>query len=230
MTWKWSYSRLFKYDSCPHAYYFRYVLGMQEKETEAMAIGKQFHDVIASSVLRQPPPVGIPKDVQELAIKAYRLLQTHIFKGEIVAVEREIITPITETDLFHVVIDLIVQYDMFSLTVYDWKTSWAVYEVMQKPKQLFLYAWSAWQSGLYASEVAYLFPRKNEIKTAQVTPEAIAETLNWAKTQIHQARRAYQELKKGTPPEIAFPPKLGSGCTNCSFIRECPMTKKYQVH
>lgn len=105
MTWKWSYSRLFKYDSCPHAYYFRYVLGMPEKETEAMANGKQFHEVIASSVLRQPPPMGIPKDVQELALKAYRLLQTHIFKGEIVAVEREIITPITETDLFHVVID-----------------------------------------------------------------------------------------------------------------------------
>lgn len=230
MIWKWSYSRLSKYDSCPHAYYFRYVLGMQEKETEAMASGKKFHEVIASSVLQKPPPADVPKDVQELARKGYRLLQTHIFKGEIVAVEREIVTPMTETDLFHGVVDLMVQFDMFSLTIFDWKTSWAVYEVKQKPRQLFLYAWAAWMSGLYASEVAYLFPRKYEMKTEQVTPEAITETLEWAKTLIQQARTAYKEFKQGTPAEIAFPPRMGSSCTHCSFIQECPMTKTYQIH
>lgn len=218
---QWSFSRLSKYEQCPYAYYAKYVLGLEEKSTEALDLGKNVHEAIANRLLKQPLP-KMNEEARQLTEKALRL-----FSGEVLLVEEGFEVPITAEDTLRGFIDVVFSPDTFSLTLWDWKTGWGQYSIQDKPWQLYLYVWAAQQLDWYISEVAYVFVRRRKIVRQKVNPYMMRLAVQWATNLIKKAREGHRLLEHGAAPIEAFPCSVGSACRTCSYVSVCPLAQRY---
>lgn len=187
-----------------------------------MELGKRVHEAIAFSLEKKEIPL-LDQETRILRNKALSILGSK----KPVVVERGFKLSINGEDVLRGYIDLVFRKDLFTFSLWDWKTGWGEYEVHERPHQLFLYAWACHELEIFVSEVSFVFVRRKKIVTEQVTIEKITKSIRWAKRLIRDARYGHELLNAGLKPEEAFKPCAGNACRTCSFILECPISKKY---
>jgi hypothetical protein len=60
----WSYSRYAAYNECPAKFAFKFLIGIEEPQNEAMARGNRIHKLADKYVMAEIPP-GVPEELQK---------------------------------------------------------------------------------------------------------------------------------------------------------------------
>lgn len=222
---RWSYSRLEKYQTCPHAYYLKYVAGFDEHETPEMILGHETHRLIQACLTGTAAPEA-SLEAQLLAEKVLRWILDGQWTP--VAVEKEFEIPLDRENVITGVIDAILK--KHELVLLDWKTGWRRYSVKKHYQQLGLYVWAARLLGYNIDKCGYMLVRYRFPFRWESDLENIAQkALDWAKRLINQVQQAHEKYQNGVIAPEAFPAKPNSTCGRCSFLSMCPFQYEREV-
>lgn len=228
----WSFSRLSKFQTCPRAFYYAYVLRIPEPDTPALQFGKLVHDVLAEALAYNRKPEELvaqkinsynlldpAKDGQEAVRITEDFLRNFVPAPGIsrIWLEKKLEGRIGEEKVAGYG-DLIEEGDD-EIIITDFKTNWEPYEV-NDTFQLGLYALLAQQqpewSELKKISVRLWFLRNNEIKAADLAPTQIQEVADQVQGIIASIKDAMT-----LPGPVGFSPKPGHLCRYCSYAVQC---------
>ena len=225
-----SYSRLHLYETCPLRFYYRYILGLSERVTKPLALGKAVHQSIESMIKGS--------DYKHAIIEGYAACDFHpevsfkeisnlvenapVFKnmGETEVYFRFPLSDSPNAPQLQGYIDLVQDGRLV-----DWKTNWRSYGVLEN-HQVGLYAWAL--SKLQKTDLVegslYFLRYKQESKYFFSSIE-MEQAKTWA---LHLAEEINSKLVLlDIMPEKAneiFPYKPSGACSHCPFVLQC-----YQV-
>ena len=229
-----SYSRLQLYETCPLRFYYRYILGLPERVTKPLALGKAVHQSIESLIKGS--------DYKNAILDGYAACDFHpevSFKEISNLVENApVVKNMGETEVYfrfplsdspnspqlQGYIDLVQDGKLV-----DWKTNWRRYDVLDN-HQVGLYAWALskiqkkeWMEGSiyflrYKQERKYFFSPL-EMEQAKTWALRLAEEINFK-----------LELLDIMPEKAngIFPYKPSSACGHCPFVLPCYQETKTQ--
>lgn len=223
--WVWSYSKIQKYETCPHAYYLCYVAGFDEPETPEMVLGKETHALI-QAYLTGSTISPASSEARELARKVIGWVRESGLRP--VAVEEEFDLPLDENNRLTGFVDAVLEKDGQHILL-DWKTGWNRFTVQEKYQQLGLYVWAARQTGYPIKNCGYMFVRfRSPFQWAADVIGMEEKAMQWAHDLIQQASHAHRLFENGAYAPEAFPAMPGSACLRCAFINMCPLNNKYK--
>lgn len=233
-----SYSRLSLFEQCPNRFRLRYLEGLEEPVTDALALGRAVHRTIELIIGGA--------DVEEAIHIAYaesdfhpgvrreeleRLVRNAGVRPGMGETERHF-----EIDLspggpaFQGYIDLIVRRPSGVLIV-DWKTNRTPYNAREN-HQLPLYAWALMElEGRDEVEGFLFFVRTGErspVSDIRFTRQEVETSRRWAEETAREILRRIEAA--GDDParrEALFPPKPSALCRACPFAAVCITTAPF---
>lgn len=224
---KFSFSRLNTYETCPRRFYYRYVLGKEEPDTQPLALGRAVHKAIElvlngldlNEAVKEGyieadfhPEVTL-EEITELVQKA----PFHEIKGE---TERYFCIPLFDEEnspMLQGYIDL-VDGDR----IYDFKTNWSPYNIHEN-HQVALYAWALSEiEGHESVHGSLLFLRFGLKSTDVFNREKMDNAIEWARGLVREILAKLEKLQSvpGKDKEL-FPYKASSACGHCPFVLDC---------
>lgn len=221
-----SFNRLSVYEQCPRRFYFHYVLGYEEQESKALALGKAVHKAIELIKNGTDFEEAIRKGYiecdfhEEVSPDEIRQLVENAPKNLEGEAEVYFCLPLFDDQEFPKLqgyIDLV-----NGESIYDFKTNWKAYHPTDT-YQLGLYAWAIKKlRGFNQIQGHLVFLRHKKIISCVYDENLTEQAISWARRLAREILLKLEVLEfRPDKTDELFPYKPSKACENCPFAINC---------
>lgn len=231
----YSFSRLKKYQSCPAAFYKKYVLEIPETPSMPAVLGKAVHSALqhlySGSTLKAAVETALA--AAELPVKRDEIirLSSHPYVSSLIPMKEKNVEHHFEHFLDGAGSPILQGYmdfwwqDQYGINLIDWKTNRVKFSPL-KNHQLGLYAWYLQEltgcKRIHGILVFLRFAEANCQETVEYEQADIEAARTWALNLASEIDSKLAELSlfNGDPDKL-FPATPGSQCEQCSYTAAC---------
>lgn len=219
-----SFSRLSLYDDCPRRFYYKYVLGLAEKEGVPLWLGKAIHKAIECKIAGDSFDSALVQGMASInfnpavPFNEMKFLLNNMPANVQGKTEHYFKLPLNEDGTLFIqgYIDLLQGNE-----ITDWKSNRKMYGV-NDTAQIGLYAWSLRQLYGYDEVIGKLYFLRFKRESAFVYDAHTMDlTRQWALQLANEIVAKLHEVEQGAVWKGIFPPVRSTKCSHCSFAIEC---------